>query len=85
MYGNTDGAPVREHDFKAALPHCQLLGDYDIGDNWTIADSCLTHTQTHTRTQTRDGQEELSSVLSGLSTIGDNIKEAGISLRLHVS
>lgn len=84
MYGNTDCVPVRECDFKATLPHCQLLGDYDIGDNWTIADRCLTHTQTYTHIN-RDRHEELSRVLSGLTITEDNIKEAGVSLRLHVS
>lgn len=83
-YGNTDCVPVRECDFMAALPHCQLLGDYNIGDNWTIADRCLTHTHIHTHVN-RDGHEELSSVLSGLTLTEDNIKEAGVSLRLHVS
>lgn len=31
-------------DFKVGLVHCQLLWNNHVGDDWTIADRCVTHT-----------------------------------------
>ena len=77
---------VRVCDFKAGLPHCQLLWDYHIGDDWTMADRCLTDTHTHTHTYiNRDRPGGVNGMLQGLTVKADNIKEAGSSLRLHVA
>lgn len=55
--------PVCVCDFKAALPHCQLLRDYNIGDNWTIADRCH-NTHKHRLTHIYMTGQEKSTVCS---------------------
>lgn len=76
----------RARRFKAGLPHCQLLWDYNIGDDWTVADRRLKDAHEHTHRNNNTGAAgEATNMLTGITVIGDNIKEAGSCLRLHVA
>lgn len=66
-------------DFKAGLLLCQLLWFYHIGDKWTISDRCVTHSINIDRAQ------GVNSMLTGIIVAGDDVKDAGSYLRLHVA
>lgn len=47
-------------NFKVGLLHCQLLWNYDIGDDWTTADRA-----NHTHYISRDNVREVNVMLTG--------------------